>query len=85
MDYFNEIYNEVQDEDVITKLILEGMDQADYLIDKRLNKNEDVYENKLTFITKLAYEDFKFLSTNKEFFLEYFERLVYFYYFYYLI
>ena len=84
MDYFNEIYNEVQDEDVITKLILEGMDQADYLIDKRLNKNEDVYENKLTFITKLAYEDFKFLSTNKEFFLEYFERLVYFYYFYYL-
>lgn len=85
MDYFNEIYNEIQDEDVITKLILEGMDQADYLIDKRLNKNEDVYENKLTFITKLAYEDFKFLSTNKEFFLEYFERLVYFYYFYYLI
>ena len=85
IDYFNEIYNEVQDEDVITKLILEGMDQADYLIDKRLNKNEDVYENKLTFITKLAYEDFKFLSTNKEFFLEYFERLVYFYYFYYLI
>lgn len=85
MDYFNEIYNEVQDEDVITKLILEGMDQVDYLIDKRLNKNEDVYENKLTFITKLAYEDFKFLSTNKEFFLEYFERLVYFYYFYYLI
>ena len=82
MDYFNEIYNEIQDEDVITKLILEGMDQADYLIDKRLNKNEDVYENKLTFITKLAYEDFKFLSTNKEFFLEYFERLVYFYYFY---
>lgn len=80
IDYFNEIYNEVQDEDVITKLILEGMDQADYLIDKRLNKNEDVYENKLTFITKLAYEDFKFLSTNKEFFLEYFERLVYFYY-----
>lgn len=85
MKYFKDIYSEIDNEDVITRLILEGLEESDYLVDKNSENDEEHYENKLKFITNLAYEDFKFLLTNKEFFLEYFERLVYFYYFYYLV
>ena len=85
MRCFENIYSEIENEDVITRLILEGLKESDYLVDKQSDDSEECYENKLEFITKLAYEDFRFLLKNKDFFLEYFERLVYFYYFYYLI
>lgn len=85
MEYFKDVYSELEDEDVITRLILEGLQESDYLVDKQSDDTEDCYENKLLFITQLAYDDFKFLLKNKDFFLEYFERLVYFYYFYYLV
>lgn len=85
MKYFEHIYSEIENEDVITRLILEGLEESDYLVDRQSDDNEECYENKLQFITKLAYEDFRFLLKNKDFFLEYFERLVYFYYFYYLV
>lgn len=76
-----DIFKDEEKSDVITKLILNKLDGLENKDEKSINNK---YFNKLEFISKVAKEDFRFISKHNDFFLKNYQTLLAYYYFYYI-
>lgn len=72
------IFENNDTKNIITKLILCQLNGLKH----RLVDNK--YKNNLNFVTDVAREDFEFLLEHKDFFLKNFQKLIGYYYFYYI-
>lgn len=78
-DEVTEAFNGSSKNSAIARLILHKLKGG---LDNREVSNE--YINNLSFVTEVAKEDFIFMAKNREYFLKNFQKLLSYYYFYYI-